>query len=126
MSVENNILIVRRFFDELLNSDNPAVLNEFLAPGSFLLGFMSKFNQELLVGFSTHRLMVDDIFGTEDRVAACTSIHGVNSGPLLGHPATDKEVTLSGIWVLRLKDDRINSLQFQSDMAAQLWVPAPA
>jgi predicted ester cyclase len=126
MSLEENKAVVQRFFTEVLNTGNVEAVGDFLTPGSFLFGFMQKFAAERLRGFPGTQFNVEESFGEGDKVAVCATMSGTNSGSMLGHPPTDKTVTVSSIWVFTLRNSKIVSLQFASDLAQQLWVAAPA
>lgn len=124
MSLEANKELIRRFFDEVLNTGMADAVGDFLVPNSFFFGFMQKFVAERLKGFPDTHINIEELFGEGDQIAVCTSFSGTNSGSLLGHPPTNKTVTVNGIWVFTVRNGRIISMKFASDMAQQLWVPA--
>ena len=122
MPLEENKVLVRRFFAEVLNPWNVEALADFLVPNSFFSGFMQKFVAEGARGIPDAETTINELFGENDKVTACTTQRGTNSGPLLGHPPTHKTVTLNAIWVFTIRDGKVISMQFQSDMAQQLWL----
>lgn len=126
MSLEDNKALIRRFFADVLNTGNVEAIGDFLVPNSFLFGFMQKLVAEQARGFPDVQITLDDLFGENDKVTVCTTLSGTNSGPLLGYPPTHKAVTLTGIWVFTVKDGKVISLRFASDMAQQLWLSGPA
>ena len=126
MSLEENKELVRRFFGEVMNTGNADAVGNFLVPNSFFFGFMQKFVVERLKGFPDgSQVNIDELFGEDDKVTACTTFSGTNSGPFLGHPPTSKLVTINSIFVFTVRNGKIISMNFASDMAQQLWVPAP-
>ena len=124
MTLEKNKELIHRFFDEVLNTGNADAVGDFLVPNSFFFGFMQKLVAEIQTGFPDAHINIEELFGEGDKIVVCTSLSGTNSGPMLGHPPTNKTVTVNGIWVFTMRNDRIISMKFASDMAEQLWVPA--
>jgi len=122
MTLDENKTLVQRFFDEVLNTGNVEALEGFLVPTTFFFGFMQKFVAEMARGFPGAQMAIDELLGENDKVAVCTTLSGVNSGPLLGHPPTGKSVTITGIWVFTVRDSKIISMRFASDMAQKLWL----
>lgn len=122
MSTEENKELIRRFFAEVLATGNTEAVGDFLIPNSFLFGFMQKFVAEAARGFPDGQTTIDDLFGENDKVTVCTILNGTNSGPLLGHPPTHKTVAIAGIYVFTVRDGKVISMRFASDMAQQLWL----
>lgn len=122
MSLEENKGLIQRFFTEVLNTGNVEAVGEFLVPNSFFFGFMQKLVAEMASGFPEVQITIDELFGENDRIAVCTTLIGTNTGPLLGHPPTNKAVTITGIWVFTVRDSKIISMRFASDMAQKLWL----
>jgi predicted ester cyclase len=125
MSLEANKDLVRRFLAEVFGTGNVEAVGDFMVPNSFLYGFMRKFVAERATGIPDAQIQIQEIFGEGDKVAVSSSLSGTNSGPLLGHPPTHKEVALNSLWIFTVRDGRVISMQFASDMAQQLWVPGP-
>jgi predicted ester cyclase len=52
-------------------------------------------------------LTVDDVFAASDRAALRWTARGTHRADLMGVPATGREVTLTGIDILRVVDGKI-------------------
>jgi steroid delta-isomerase-like uncharacterized protein len=50
---------------------------------------------------------IEDLIAEGDRVVARTTMRGTHKGDFFGIPATGREVTLTGVHVLRIADGRI-------------------
>jgi len=122
--LEENKELVRRFFNEVMNTGNVEAVGEFLVTNSFFFGFMQKLVAELATGIPGAQINIDELFGEDDKITVCVTLNGANSGPMLGHPPTNKSVTINGIYVFTVKNGKIISMKFASDMAQQLWLPA--
>lgn len=57
--------------------------------------------------FPDLRVTVDDVVAAGDRVVVRWTAHGTHEGGQLGVPATHREVTMTGIDILRLQDGLI-------------------
>lgn len=126
MALDENKALIRRFFAEVLNTGNVDAVGAFLVPNTFFSGFMQKFVAEMASGFPVVQITIDELLGESDKVVVCSTLIGTNSGPVLGHPPTNKSVTITGIWVFTVRDDKIISMRFASDMAQKLWLDGPA
>jgi predicted ester cyclase len=122
--LEENKELVRRFFNEVMIPGNVDAVGDFLIATSFFFGFMQKFVAERATGLPDAQITIEELFGEDDKVTACGSLNGTNSGFMLGYPPTNKAVVLEFIFVFTIKDGKIISMRFASDMAQQLWLPA--
>ena len=57
--------------------------------------------------FPDLRLTVDDVFAASDRAALRWTARGTHAAALMGMPPTGREVTLTGIDILRVVDGKI-------------------
>jgi predicted ester cyclase len=53
------------------------------------------------------RFTIDDLVAEGDRVTIRWTLHGTNTGPLLGWPPTGRRVELSAIVIFRVVDGRL-------------------
>ena len=112
MSIEENKAVVRRFFEELLSTDDLAVADEILSPGFrfYFAGSLEpldlKHYKEFLrarrAAFPDRRFLVEDMIAEGDKVSARFTMHGTHKGDLRGIAPTGKEVTVTGIDMIRL------------------------
>lgn len=121
--LEENKELVRRFFSEVLIPGKVDGVADFLVPTTFFFGFMQKFVAGRAIGIPDAQITIEELFGEEDKVTACGIMSGTNSGPLFGHPPSNRTVAINYIFVFTLRDGKIISMRLASDMAQQLWLP---
>ena len=63
--------------------------------------------QQWRAAFPNLTLTVDDVFAVGDRAALRWTARGTHTGDLMGMPPTGREVTLTGIDILRVVDGKI-------------------
>jgi steroid delta-isomerase-like uncharacterized protein len=117
MSAENNKILVRRMFEEDLNTDNRAKGAEFFSPDFFdhtnppgMQRGIEGHNAIVTLfraAFPDGVWTVEDIFASDDRVCARVVFNATHKGDFFGIPATGKTVSFSGVHVLRVVDNKI-------------------
>lgn len=119
MSVETNIALMRRWYDDIWNNGKLATIHELMAPNAICVGQSERgetltgaddfavFAQRILATFSDMHLTIDDIFGVGDRVVARWSGTMTHTGDELGIPATHRRVQCNGISIAQFRDGRI-------------------
>jgi steroid delta-isomerase-like uncharacterized protein len=116
MSTETNKLLVRRFYDDVLNDRRPEVINELALadytehdplPGQRdgLAGLKDRVST-LLEGL-TSTYTVKDVIAEGDRVVVHWTNAGTHSGPFLGIPPTDRSFDIAGIDIYRIENGRM-------------------
>jgi predicted ester cyclase len=95
MSVEENKAIVRRYFEEALNRQNLAIINELLAadfinhsPRIATVG-REETAQDLarfFTAFPDWQTILEDIIAEGDRVVVRRTVHGTHRGLFLASP----------------------------------------
>jgi steroid delta-isomerase-like uncharacterized protein len=119
MSTEQNKTIVRRYWEEIWNQGNLAVVDELIAadfdghpaPSDADFG-RGPAGQKQLVGlyrgaFPDMRMTIDDMAADGDRVVLRWTARGTNTGEMMGMPATGKPATVTGIVINRLAAGKI-------------------
>ena len=130
MTTEQNKALVRRFIEAQIASDQ-AALKELLAPDfvayqTYGTQDREAFLQHLngfLVAFSDNHFTVEEQVAEGDRVVTRTTWHATQSGDFQGLPPTGKQIAVSGITIVRIKDDKIvesRALFDQMSMMQQL------
>ena len=131
MSEENKV-VVRRFFEELLSTDNLAVADELLSPDFrfYFAGSPDPMNleryKEFLVTrratFPDRRFAVEDMIAEGDKVSARFTMRGT-------HAPSAREVSMTGIDMIRLAEGKMVEDRVEVDqlgMMQQLGViPSP-
>jgi steroid delta-isomerase-like uncharacterized protein len=119
MSTEQNKTLVRRYWEEVWNQGNLAVLDDLIAtdfdghplPGEPDFG-RGPAGQKQLVGmyrtaFPDLRMTIEDMTAEGDRVAVRWTARGTQTGEMMGIPATGKHTTVTGMFLNRLAGGKI-------------------
>jgi predicted ester cyclase len=137
MSIEENKAVVRRFFEELLSTDNLALADELLSPG-FRFYFAGspdpmdlKQYKEFLVArraaFPDRCFVVEEMIAEGDKVSARFTMHGVHQGEFRGITPSGTEVKMTGIDMIHLAEGKMVEDRVEVDqlgMMQQLGVIA--
>jgi steroid delta-isomerase-like uncharacterized protein len=119
MSVENNVALMKRWFQEVWNEGRVQTIHELLAkdfvglgqdaPGVAIHGpegFVD-LHQRFRDAFSEFKFTVDDIFGAGDKVMVRWSAEMSHTGDHLGIRATHKKVRITGITIARIDGGKV-------------------
>jgi len=117
MSIEENKAVVRRFFEELLSTDNVALADEILSPGLhfYFAGSPDPMDLESYKGFLAARraafpdcrFVVEEVIAEGDKVSARFTMRGTHNGELRGIAPSGREVTMTGIDMIRLAEGKM-------------------
>jgi predicted ester cyclase len=127
MSTEENKALVRRFYDEVSNGRNLAVLDEILSPnfeGFKVEGEDHPQNREefkdmmamVLNAFPDHHQIIHDWIAENDKVVTRWTIEGTQQGEYMGIAPTGKQVKGIEIDIFRVVDGKIVELWAEVDM----------
>ncbi len=117
MSTEDNKAIVRRFFEEVFNRQNLAVLDELVSsdfihgqPGRVLRG--AEFFNEVKSGvhflaFPDLHITIEDMIAEGDKVVTRWTARGTHQGEAMGLPPTGNEVTWTGMNFMRVVNGKL-------------------
>lgn len=127
-----NIVVIRKYVDELLNKENLAVADEIIGP-NFVdpAGASGEKGPESLKKviasfrsiFPDLHVTISEVVAGNERVAWHWSARGTHQGEIFGIPPTGKSVTFSGIIIDTLRDGRIvrrGGIWDQAGLKAQL------
>jgi len=130
MTIDQNRAIVRRYYDEVLNGRNVAVLDEIAVedyiendpfPGMGNGREQLKLRAgALLSAFSPCTFKIEDIVAEGDRVAVRWRSRGTQSGEFMGIPPTNRSYEIAGIDFHRLADGRMAEHWHVVDQLSQL------
>jgi steroid delta-isomerase-like uncharacterized protein len=116
---EQNIAIVRRWFDEVWNQGRVTTIHELMAPDAVGIGQagpeavirgpqeFQAFVEKLRGAFPDIVVTLEDAFGNGDKVAIRWTATMTHRGDHLGMPATGKRVRITGISLVRIVSGRI-------------------
>ena len=119
MSVEENIQLIRRWFQEVWNENRIQTVYDLLAPNAVGRGQTGSqgvihgpedfvpFVKQIRAAFPEIHIEVEDAFGSGDMVVARWSATMKHSGGGLGMPATGKSVRIPGTSIARILDGQI-------------------
>jgi predicted ester cyclase len=113
---EDNIAIVRRFYEEVFNQGREEVIDEVISldyvdyghepPGRGTEGAKQDFRGATSVFSNTH-YTIDELIATGDRVIVRWTGNYVHSGKFAGIAPTNKPVSLTGISIYRVVNGQI-------------------
>jgi predicted ester cyclase len=117
MSLEDNKTIVRRFYEEVVNTGNVSLIESFLSP-EYCEVHEGKRHTAGIEGAKAHTLGVrqtyPDLHITIDQqiaegewVASCITARGTHKGSWLGIKPTGKPVVFTGVNIDRVVEGRI-------------------
>jgi predicted ester cyclase len=116
MSVDNNLVLARRWFDEVWNGRNYHYAHERMSPGCRCQGQRAEpmvgpnaflfFARQIHAVFPDIRLRVEDSFGSGDKVVVRWLGGASHRGVLAGMAATQRAVGMNGISILQFEDGR--------------------
>jgi steroid delta-isomerase-like uncharacterized protein len=124
MTSEQNKALVRRFW-QAFEANDQATLNEVLAPDlvaqspgapapqnrAMHLQGIGAFN----AAFSDRRFTIEELIAEGDLVASRTTLEGLHSGEMQGHPPTGKSIAATGLTIERIRDGKIVERWFSFD-----------
>lgn len=119
MSTEENIQLMRRWFQEVWNEGRTETIHELLSPDSVARGQrggeteihgpveFEKFVHEIRGAFPDIRVKAEDIFGAGDKVVLRWSGVMTHTGDAPGLPASGRTVRCGGISIAHILDGKI-------------------
>ncbi len=110
--------IVRRLYEEVWNKRKLQLTSELVSPSHALHGpnFSGSsigpeaYKREValfIAGFPDLRFTIEDTVTEEDRVVVCWILSGTHKGEYMGTAATNKKVSLEGITIHHIANERI-------------------
>jgi predicted ester cyclase len=137
MTTEQNKAIVRRWFAEMINTNNAGIAEELIHPryvNHFLPGQTGPGAEKQIMtlffsAFPDLQGTIEDLFAEGDRVAVRLVWRGTNSGSFNGMQPTHKQVAFGTTNIFRLVDGKIAENWPQVDMMGLMQqlgaIPAP-
>jgi steroid delta-isomerase-like uncharacterized protein len=108
-----------KWFDLVWNQHRPGILDELVAPNCRLHGISSRgptmegiavfegFANGLRSAFSDIHVDIEDTYVVDDIVTARWTGHLVHTGTFQGIPATNRKLTVKGIAIFRVENDKM-------------------
>ncbi len=117
MSIEENKLILRRFWEEIFNDRNLAAIDEIFAPNWVYHGAgghevhgpeeLKKFLSMYFKAFPDFHADIEDLFAEGNNVASRAICRGTHKGELMGIAPTNKQIEVPVIAISHLSDNQI-------------------
>ena len=116
MSIEENKNIVRRYQDIYNNNDLDRltkVISENLLTPNIMPGIphglegAKTAHRIMLAGFPDYQTIIEDMIAEGDKVAVRIKMTGTNTGEFMGIPPTGKQVSFTGIYIVRIANAKI-------------------
>jgi steroid delta-isomerase-like uncharacterized protein len=119
MSVEENVELMRRWFNEVWNEGRIESIRELMAPDAIGIGELEDggelrgpadfvpFVERVRSAFPDIKIVVEDAFGAGDKVVLRWTATMTHRGEYLGMAATGKTVRLTGMTMTRIADKQI-------------------
>ena len=112
-----NKALIRRIFDEVIPSGDTTTMRDLFAPewvdhdplpgqpagadgAEYVVSTMHTAHPDL-------HFTIEDLIAESDLVAVRWTLHGTNTGPMLGRPPTGQPVELAAIAIFRVADGKI-------------------
>ena len=109
--------LTRRWFEEVWNKGREAAIDEMLAADGIAYGLAEdgqdlpgpaefrRFYRQFRSGIPDIRITVDQVIGEGDTTAVRFTAHGTHSGDGLGIKATHRAIRVTGICMMRWRED---------------------
>jgi steroid delta-isomerase-like uncharacterized protein len=119
MPVEENIQLIRRWFQEIWNEGKIQTVHDLLSPDAVGRGQtitqseihgpkdFVPFVQQIRAAFPDIHVEIEDAFGAGDKVVARWSATMTHRGDHLGLPATGKQVRITGTTIARIRKGQV-------------------
>jgi predicted ester cyclase len=118
MSTAQNKEIMQRLVEEYFNTGDPAITDEWLSP-NFVNHNLSwgipedregfeQYVQALHSAFPDLHFVVDQLIAEGQTVAAYLTATGTHQGQFWGVEPTDKNVSVSTIWIARFSEGKVS------------------
>lgn len=119
MPVEENIQLMKRWFQEVWNEGKLQTVHDLLHPDGVAIGQagpqaalrgpaeFALFVQRIRGAFPDIRTVIEDAFGAGDKVVVRWSATMTHRGGDLGVPATGKPVRITGTSIVRIQNGQV-------------------
>ena len=119
MSVEENVVLMRRWFKEVWNEGSVPTIYDLLSENSVAVGQdqpgvvirgpgeFETFYKRIRGAFPDITVTIEDSIGADDKVVVRWSAEMTHTGDQLGFPATNKRVKITGITIAQIENGKI-------------------
>jgi steroid delta-isomerase-like uncharacterized protein len=119
MSVEENVVLMRRWFKEVWNEGKTQTIYDLMDENGIAVGqdqpgveihgprAFETFVSRIRGAFPNITISIEDNFGVDDKIVVRWSAVMTHTGDQLGIPATNKRVKVTGISIAQIEDGKI-------------------
>jgi steroid delta-isomerase-like uncharacterized protein len=119
MSVEENVVLMRRWFKEVWNEGKSQTIYDLMDENGIAVGQdqpgvevrgpreFEMFVNRIRGAFPDQKITLEDAFGADDKVVIRWSAEMTHTGDQLGFPATNKRVKVTGISIGQFDNGKI-------------------
>jgi steroid delta-isomerase-like uncharacterized protein len=119
MSVEENVVLMRRWFKEVWNDGKSQTIYDLMDENGVAVGQdqpgveirgpreFEAFYQRIRGAFPDITMTIEDNFGVDDKVVVRWSAVMTHTGDQLGIPATNKRIKVTGISIAQMENGKI-------------------
>lgn len=129
-NIEKDIKMYSQVWDEVINKGKIDKINSTyfdenitrIASPENIVGIenFKAYYQNYLIGFSDINFEIIDVFGQNDKIVKHWRFKGKHTGDFFGIPATQKDVDIEGVTLVKMKNGRI--LQEQDFMDNSIFL----
>jgi steroid delta-isomerase-like uncharacterized protein len=135
---------VQQFYDQVINAHNVAMIDSFCHDnfvdhnpdmghsGQGVADLKAQFT-EFFAAFPDIHASVNFMVAEGDTVVSHLTMTGTNTGPMAGMPATNKKISISGVDIVSIKDNKaterwgfFDTQKMMADMGMGMGAPPPA
>ena len=124
---EQNKILARRFYDEILNGRSLAVADEILSPDYIDhiasapgLGNFKTYLAMITRVFPDIKVKIEELLADGDKVAVRLTIHGTQLGSFRGFPPNSAQATWTGMDILHISNGLITERWSERDFLNML------
>lgn len=119
MSVEENVVLMRRWFNEVWNEGRLQTIYDLMDENGIAVGQdqpgveicgpreFEAFVNRIRGAFPDQKITLEDAFGVDDKVVIRWSGEMTHTGDHIGIPATNKKVRITGITIAQIENGKI-------------------
>jgi steroid delta-isomerase-like uncharacterized protein len=119
MSVEENVVLMRRWFKEVWNEGRLQTIYDLMDENGIAVGQdqpgveirgpreFEAFVNRIRGAFPDQKITLEDAFGVDDKVVIRWSGEMTHTGDHIGIPATNKKVRITGITIAQIENGKI-------------------
>jgi steroid delta-isomerase-like uncharacterized protein len=112
---EANKTVIRRLIDDFWNKQNFSIVDELCTPEMIYQNDGASLRRQevkalfvqIRTAFPDMRISIDDLVAEGDKVAVRWTSYGTHQGELLGIPATNRQMTMTGLTIYRIAGGRV-------------------